>query len=564
MLAAEPAVWHAAPPAAELVTEYTSGSFSEFLTEDVEAPASPVLADPVIPDPVAAGPPAADPVAAGPLAADPVASGPVAAGPLAADPVVAGSLAVGPVVTDRSAAGRVAVQPADPGERAGDGDDDAPTLTNVAASDVTAVPEAALSRPGTAPSGPTHAVSPARLRGAFGRRLPSSLVPRSSVQAAPRPSSSLPPAPRHGRKRRSRRLPVALSIAVLLAAGIAGGFTLQHHHAGPGRASASPSHGTKATAPSAAASAGSSPLTPAVVAGQWTAPTPLDQQAAKIGNPTITGVSCPQPAVCYAVDSVGAIMSSTAAGSWKTVSTDTQAGLVSISCASTIFCLALDSAGGAVTLSQGSWSSPSYIDSRTGTFTSVSCPTSTFCMTVDSGGNAFAYTGSATGWQPFTVDPGGMGLASVSCTSAAYCVAVGDAGDIFTYDGTSWSAGQAVDSGNQFAAVSCSTPAFCVAVDHSGNAAVFTGSRWTVATIGATAGAIACPSDGYCVAVDSSGGALVYRHAGWSSVTTIDGANAVQALSCPAVAVCTATDSMGNVMYYAPSQSAGSPSPAST
>ncbi len=36
-----------------------------------------------------------------------------------------------------------------------------------------------------------HALSPARLRGALGHRLPSSLVPRFSVQAAPRPSSSL-------------------------------------------------------------------------------------------------------------------------------------------------------------------------------------------------------------------------------------------------------------------------------------------------------------------------------------------------------------------------------------
>jgi hypothetical protein len=96
-----------------------------------------------------------------------------------------------------------------------------------------------------------------------------------------------------------------------------------------------------------------------------------------------------------------------------------------------------------------------------------------------------------------------------------------------------------------------------VAVDHSGNAAVLTSGRWAVATMGATADAIACPSDGYCVAVDNSGGAVVYRHGGWSSVTTIDGSNALQALSCPAVAVCTATDSMGNVMYYAPSQSTG-------
>src|SRR5260370_1305918 len=141
-------------------------------------------------------------------------------------------------------------------------------------------------------------------RGSPRRRPPPPPLPRPPPQAPPPPASPRTAAPRHGRKRRSRRLPVALSIAVLLAAGIAGGFTLQHHHAGPrAQASASPSHGTKATAPSATASAGSSSLTPAVVPAQWTAPTPLDQQAAKIGNPTITGASYRERGVCYAVGS---------------------------------------------------------------------------------------------------------------------------------------------------------------------------------------------------------------------------------------------------------------------
>src|SRR5216683_343869 len=72
----------------------------------------------------------------------------------------------------------------------------------------------------TAPRRLAHALLPARLRGALGRRLPSSLVPRSSVQATPRPSGSLMlgpwpwgapapgptpgPAPPHGRTPRSR------------------------------------------------------------------------------------------------------------------------------------------------------------------------------------------------------------------------------------------------------------------------------------------------------------------------------------------------------------------------
>src|ERR1039458_5391566 len=111
------------------------------------------------------------------------------------------------------------------------------------------------------------------------------------------------------------------------------------------RASATPSRGV-----AAAASAASPAPTPSAAPATWTAPTPLDQQAAQIGNPTIAGVSCPEPTMCYAVDSVGAIMSSTAGGSWQTVATNSQSGLVAISCASTAFCLALDSGGGAITI----------------------------------------------------------------------------------------------------------------------------------------------------------------------------------------------------------------------
>src|ERR1035438_6617400 len=247
----------------------------------------------------------------------------------------------------------------------------------------------------------------------------------------------------------STRPVAALGVAVLVAAAIAGGFTLLHHR--PGRlAQASAGASRRAAATASASPARSLTPAPAAAPATWTAPIPLDQQAAQIGNPTITGVSCPQATVCFAVDSVGAIMSSTAGGGWRTVATDSRSGLAAISCAATTFCLALDSGGGAITLNQGSWSSPVLVDSRVGVPTAASCPTPTFCMAVDSGGSAFAYTGSATGWQAFTVDPSGTGLTSVSCTSASYCVAVGETGDVFTYNGSSWSAGQAVDNGSAF------------------------------------------------------------------------------------------------------------------
>jgi hypothetical protein len=350
----------------------------------------------------------------------------------------------------------------------------------------------------------------------------------------------------HGGKRQSRVPIPAAIVAVLVVVGVAG-FMLVHHLSAP-PAAAGPSPGAAVTA--SASPSASHALAPAGRPAKWTAPTPLDQDAAQIGSPAITGVSCPEPTTCYAVDSAGAIMSSTTTGNWQTAATDTASAPVAISCASTTFCLVLDHGGGAIMLSQGIWTSPVLVDSRGGIFTAASCPTPTFCMTVDNSGNAYAYTGPAAGWQPFTVDPSGTGLTSVSCTSTVNCVAVGQAGDVFTYDGSSWGAGQPVGNGTAFAAVSCASPVFCVAVDHSGHAAVFTGGRWAVSALGVTADAVACPTGGYCVAVDGSGGALVYRNGRWSKAVNIDGANAIEAVSCPAVAICTATDSLGNVMYY--------------
>jgi hypothetical protein len=133
-------------------------------------------------------------------------------------------------------------------------------------------------------------------------------------------------------------------------------------------------------------------------------------------------------------------------------------GLVAISCPTAGFCLAVDKAGDAITLSNGSWSSPVYVDARSGVFTAVSCPQTTFCMAADSGGNAFAYTGGSQAWQPFTVDTSGGGLTGVSCTSSSYCVAVDTGGGAYTYDGTSWSTAVAVDVGHAFTAVSVREP----------------------------------------------------------------------------------------------------------
>ena len=105
------------------------------------------------------------------------------------------------------------------------------------------------------------------------------------------------------RRRRPPRVVIAvLGVAILVAAGVAGGHTLLHHRAAQqAQASPAPSRGVAATTSAA------SPSHPSAARPHGRPPRPYDHQAARIGNPTIAGVSCPEPAMCYAVNSVGAI-----------------------------------------------------------------------------------------------------------------------------------------------------------------------------------------------------------------------------------------------------------------
>jgi hypothetical protein len=364
-----------------------------------------------------------------------------------------------------------------------------------------------------------------------------------------------PPEPPPERRRRGRMLVLVLALVVLAAGGTAGAIALLRHQP------TAPPAGTPRGGPAPASQPGSATPTAShrpelpVRASGWTAPVPIDR-APSAGNATITGLSCPRITVCYAVDSAGNVLSSTSRsaarrGPWRVVASDPGGGLVAISCPTARFCLAVDEAGNAITLSHGSWSSPVYVNARSGIFTAVSCPVAAFCMAVDSGGNAFAYDAASNTWRPFTVSASGAGLTGVSCTGPGRCIAVDDGGSAYTYNGRSWSAFP-VDVGHAFTAVSCASRAFCAAIDADGKGAILTGGTWTVSAMGTTAGTLACPADGSCLATTGSGGAVAYRNGVWSRVTRIDGRRAIGALSCPAVTACTAVDRQDNVLYYAP------------
>jgi hypothetical protein len=498
------------------VLDYHSGPFTDFLAGTAEP--EPELAQPELAQPELAEPELAGPEPAGPELARPEPVGLEPAGPGLAGPELAG-----------------------------------PELARPEACDPFPAAASALAA-GTAwtaqPSDQPHLAEP--WRDAHADVL-ASLPPYRDSDPPP---ATPPPRRLERQGRRGRRAAVSvLALAVLAAAIATGALTLHHRRAvtaaqpSPRPVGTSASQPAKRTSPAATRPASQVPAQ--LATGSWTGPIPIDLPA---GRGILTGLSCPQPYACYAIDSAGNVLYRATpplpVHNWQVTARDPNGGLVAISCATVRSCLAVGKSGDAMAMSQGQWRSPSSVDTRSGAFTSVSCPLVVFCMAVDSGGNAFAYSANTRTWQPFTVGSGGGALTGVSCASPSDCVAVSSGGSVYTFDGTSWSAATRVDPGHAFTAVSCGAPGFCVAADAAGRAAVLAGRTWSVAAMGITATAMSCPAAGFCLATDGSGGAVSYRNGAWSAVRRIDGTTTLVGVSCPVLTSCTAADQQDNVLYY--------------
>jgi hypothetical protein len=416
---------------------------------------------------------------------------------------------------------------------------------------------------GASPVGAAGVASPAdaATRGVSGGTSGPSSVPGQPAVAPGAAPPAAPPGAAPAPQRKGRVLLSAVIIIVLAAGGTALALALHKHFASNLTAgqptTGQPTTGQPTTGPASsgpASSPASSPAhTPAPPPTAWSSTTPVP--GSLLQGATLTGLSCPLPSVCYAIDSAGRVLSDTKPGPWQVDKTDGAGALTAISCATTQSCLALDRSGNAVLLLGGTWGNPVFVDARKGTFTAVSCPSSSFCMTTDSGGNAFVYTPG--GWHPFTVDSSGHALTSVSCVGPDFCVAVGSGGSSFTYNGSSWSGPVKVGDGLPLVSVSCASQGFCMAVDDSGHAGVLAGGRWKTGEAGITARAVACPADGFCVATGKDGGAVLYHSGSWARAHPIDGSATIGMLACPSMTGCTAADAKGNVMSYVPASAAG-------
>jgi hypothetical protein len=149
----------------------------------------------------------------------------------------------------------------------------------------------------------------------------------------------------------------------------------------------------------------------------------------------LDSVSCPTASICFGIDGRGDFASYSPSHGWMTLDPEewTSTGNV-LSCTSVSFCM-----DGAYDAEQawewtGSWqtdASEDYPD-RGGSLQSLSCTPSDSCVAVDSAGNAVTYDGST--WTSTEIAPG-HGLSTVACASASFCLAADGLGsaDAFFY-----------------------------------------------------------------------------------------------------------------------------------
>jgi hypothetical protein len=125
--------------------------------------------------------------------------------------------------------------------------------------------------------------------------------------------------------------------------------------------------------------------------------------------------------------------------------------------------VAVSASGNVFTYNGASWSGPAAADVGHD-LVSVSCPTTSFCMAVDSSGQAAEHSDGLWGLQPL-----GWPAAAVSCPSAGSCLAVARSGATASYANGLWTHEADADSGARITSLSCAAANSCVATDRANN-----------------------------------------------------------------------------------------------
>ncbi len=257
----------------------------------------------------------------------------------------------------------------------------------------------------------------------------------------------------------------------------------------------------------------------------WSSPDSIDPSS-------LSSISCPTASFCAAVDASGDVLTYHGTA-WSTpTSIDPNGWDSSDSCVSSSFCAVADGYGNILTYNGAGWTQPLNFFANGGGYESVSCASSVYCVASDwYSGEVFTWDG--TNWaQTATVPTSYGGVSSISCPSTSFCNAVETSGNVVTYNGSSWSAPDSIDPGNALYSVSCPTTSFCAAVDE---ADVFTYSATTTPSISAITPDEAPLSGAVQARIMGSGFSTT------SGATSFGfGANPATSVSCGSTTTCTA------------------------
>ena len=248
-------------------------------------------------------------------------------------------------------------------------------------------------------------------------------------------------------------------------------------------------------------------------------------------------------------------------GSWTPVTQLAQnsAGIESISCPTTTWCIAVDGAGYPFTYASGQWTSgPRLFHNATpgGFRPSVSCASQAFCM---AGAESSPYQYDNGQWSAApTSTP--FQLKNVSCTSAVFCAATGSDGSTHTFNGSTWSTTNIYlgeTPGSEVASISCTGPTFCVSVDGAGVSHVlnFIDDLDVASNLDSASSpaleSVSCTSGDVCVAVSQDGRVFTYSGGKWSTGTQLIGNTyPINAISCSSPTFCLVAGSGDTAWAY--------------
>ena len=191
---------------------------------------------------------------------------------------------------------------------------------------------------------------------------------------------------------------------------------------------------------------------------------------------------------------------------------------------------------------------------------SVTCTSPSFCMTVGLGRvETHTFTFNGRSWVQRNQIPS-PNVQAVSCAGPSFCVAVNIQGDANVFNGSSWSAGQSINSRYSLYSVSCPNTNFCAALGGqltNDPIVAYTDGSWSPIPFAnsETFVALSCSSSASCVAIGTDGDTYAFDGSVWSELSPIEsgklvGFDAIDDLSCSSTTFCMAITVSGHAFAF--------------